>query len=81
MPVTAKCGNVIVDNWLRATGALGGKELEKVFTTVGVACLLVIAIITKVLAAVGTEKVLWMPGFVEGGDASLWKEKKQLADL
>lgn len=73
--MTAKCGNVIVDNGLRATGTLGGKELEKVFATVGVARLLMVAIVTKVLAAVGTEKVLRMPGLVEGGDASLGKER------
>ncbi len=76
--MAAQRRHVIVDNGLRTAGALGRKELEEVLPTVGIARLLVVAIIAKVLSTVGAEEVLRMPGLVEGGDASLigpWVDK------
>jgi hypothetical protein len=71
MELTVERGNVVLHDSTVAAGAFWREHVEVVVAAVGLAFTFVEAIVTKLLAALGAEKVLGMPGLVEGGDTFL----------
>ena len=68
VPLPAEGGNAVSHDGLLAASALGGEHVEVVLLAVGLAILLHEASAGKVLAALGAEKVVRVPGPAQGVD-------------
>lgn len=73
MELTVERGNVVLHNGAIAAGALWCEHVEVVVAAIGLSVALMEAIVAELLATLSAEKVLGMPGLVEGCDAFLWK--------
>lgn len=69
VPLRVEGGDVVLGDGPVAAATLGGKQLEVVLLAVGLAVLLVEAPLAKLLATLGAEEVLRVPGLVQGRHA------------
>lgn len=77
MELTVECGNVILHDGAIAAGALWCEHVEVVVTAVGLAVAFMEAVVAELLAALGAEEVLGVPGLFECGDAFLSGRRKK----
>lgn len=76
MPLRVQRRNVILHDGAVAAVALGRKHVKVVVATVRLAVALMEAILAKLLAALGAEKVLRVPCLLQRGDAFLYRKKQ-----
>lgn len=77
MPLRVQRRNVILHDGAVAAVALGRKHVKVVVATVRLAVALMEAILAKLLAALGAEKVLRVPCLLQRGDAFLYRKKNK----
>lgn len=81
MPLAVQCRDVVLHDGPVAPVALGGKHVEIIVTAVRLAVALVEPIFAELLAALGAEKVLRVPGLLQRRYAFLFlggkREKKR----
>jgi hypothetical protein len=71
MELTVECGNVVLHDSTVAAGAFWREHIEVVIAAVGLAVAFMEAIVAELLATLGAEEVLSVPGFFESSDAFL----------
>jgi hypothetical protein len=64
MPLSVKCGDVIVSDWFIAASTLRREQVEVVLSTVRFSVLLVVAFVAELTSTLGAEEVLRMPSVV-----------------
>lgn len=69
VPLCIERSDVIIRDWFRASSTFGCEQGQIVTATIGLPILLVKPFLSKLLATVGTEKVLRMPVRVKSCDA------------
>lgn len=77
MPLAVQRRDVVLHDGATAAAAFGGKHVEIVVAAVGLALALVEALIAKLLAALGAEKVLSVPRLLQSRHAFLSTKKKK----
>jgi hypothetical protein len=75
MPLAVEGRYVVLHDGAVASAALGGEHVEVVVPAVGLAVPLVEALLAELLAALGAEEVLRVPGLLERGHAFLRRQK------
>lgn len=81
MPLAVERGNVILHDGPVAPVALGREHVEVVVAAVRLAVALVEPVLAKLLAALGTEEVLRVPGLLERRDAFLESKLSRYEEL
>lgn len=71
VPLAVEGRYVVLHDGAVAAAALGGEHVEVVLAAVGLAVPLVEALLAELLAALGAEEVLRVPGLLQGGHAFL----------
>lgn len=71
MPLTVQGGYVVLHDGSIAAAALGCEHVEVILAAIRLAVPLVEALLAELLAALGAEEVLGMPGLLQGGHAFL----------
>lgn len=75
MPLGVKGGNVVFHDGPIAGSALGSVQVEVVVATERLAVALMEAVLAELLAALGAEEVVHVPGLVQCGHAFLQNQK------
>lgn len=73
MPLRVQGRDVILHNGAIAAIAFGSEHIKVIVTAIGFAITFMEAILAELLAALGTEEMFCMPGFVQSSNAFLWK--------
>lgn len=73
MPLTIQGRDIVFHYGTIASTAFGGKHIEVIVATIGLAITLVESLLAELLTALGTEEMLCMPSFLEGCHAFLQK--------
>lgn len=71
VPLSVQGGNVVFHDWAVAATALGREHVEVVVPAVRLAVPLVEAVLSELLAALGAEEVLHVPGLLQGSHTFL----------
>ena len=77
MPLAVEGRDVVLHDGAVTTSALGREHVEVVLAAVGLTVALVEALLAELLAALGAEEVLRVPGLVQRRHAFLRAEKRQ----
>lgn len=71
MPLAVKSGDVILHDGTVATSAFGRELIEVIVSAVGLSFTLMEALLSELLAALGAEEVLGVPGLLQSCHAFL----------
>jgi len=71
MPLTVERRYIILHDSAVAAAALGREHIEVVFAAIGLAIPLVETLLAELLATLGAEKVLGVPGLLQSGHTFL----------